>query len=138
MAEPAVAVIVSANFHLQTATGGAHDIARVAGLAYQSACAGLLQSHADGLPQGSAWLTGGQDSEFALTAGKRKVITLRYFNGERIRAAPEIVYHAARSAFAVADAAGVGSVATYLWAIRDGYGTARPARWPGCARRPRK
>jgi O-acetyl-ADP-ribose deacetylase (regulator of RNase III) len=130
MAEPAAAVIVSANSHLQTATGGAHDVARVAGLAYQSACAGLLQGHADGLPQGSAWLTGGQDSEFVLTAGKRKVIqaiTLRYFNGERIRATPEIVYHAARSAFAVADAAGIGSVATYLWAIRDGYGTARPA-----------
>jgi hypothetical protein len=53
---------------------------------------------------------------------------LRYFSGDRIRATPEIVYHAARSAFAVADDAGIDSVATYLWAIRDGYGTARPAQ----------
>ena len=37
------------------------------------------------------------------------------------------MYHAARSAFAVADEAGIDSIATYLWAIRDGYGTARPA-----------
>jgi hypothetical protein len=62
-----------------------------------------------------------------LTAGKRQVIqaiTLRYFNNERIRATPEIVYHAVRASFAVADDAGIDSVATYLWAIRDGYGTA--------------
>jgi len=65
-----------------------------------------------------------------LTAGNRKVIqaiTLRYVDGEPIRATPEIVYHAARSAFAQADGAGIDSVATYLWAIRDGYGTARPS-----------
>ena len=37
------------------------------------------------------------------------------------------MYHAARSAFAVADEAGIETVATYLWAIRDGYGTARPS-----------
>ena len=52
---------------------------------------------------------------------------IRYVNGQRIRATPEIVYRAARSAFALADDAGIESVATYLWAIRDGYGTARPA-----------
>ena len=75
-------------------------------------------------------MTGYAGEEFTLTAGKRKVIqaiTLRYFNGERIRATPEIVYHVAVSGFAVADEAGIGSIATYLWAIRDGYGTARPA-----------
>jgi hypothetical protein len=33
-----------------------------------------------------------------------------------------------RSAFAVADETGIESIATYLWAIRDGYGTARPAQ----------
>lgn len=37
------------------------------------------------------------------------------------------MYHAARSAFACADEVGIDSIATYLWAIRDGYGTARPA-----------
>ena len=74
--------------------------------------------------------TGDHGQEFPLTAGKHKIvqaITLRYFNGERIPATPEIVYHAARSAFAVADDDGITSLATYLWAIRDGYGTARPA-----------
>ena len=79
------------------------------------------------MPQGSAWLTG-HGANFTLTAGQRKVIqaiTLRYFVGERIRATTEIVYHAARSAFAVADDAGINSVATYLWAIGDGYGTGR-------------
>jgi O-acetyl-ADP-ribose deacetylase (regulator of RNase III) len=131
MVEPAAAVIVSANSHLRTASGGAHDVTRVAGPDYQSACAELLQDHPDGLPQGSAWLTGGgQGAEFTLTAGTRKVIqaiTLRYLNGQPIRATPAIVYHAARSAFACADEAGIDRVATYLWAIRDGYGTARPA-----------
>ena len=65
-----------------------------------------------------------------MTAGKRKVIqaiTLRYFNGDRIRATPAIIYHAARAAFAVADDASIDSGVTYLWAVRDGYGTARPA-----------
>ncbi len=32
------------------------------------------RGHPEGLPQGSAWLTGGQRAEFALTAGKRGVI----------------------------------------------------------------
>jgi O-acetyl-ADP-ribose deacetylase (regulator of RNase III) len=130
MLEPASAVIVSANSHLRTATGGAHEVTRVAGSRYAAACAELLQGHPDGLPQGSAWLTGEPGEEFGLTVGKRKVlqaITIRYFNGGPIRATPEIVYHAARSAFAVADEAGIDSIATYLWAIRDGYGTARPA-----------
>lgn len=65
-----------------------------------------------------------------MTGGTRKVIqaiTLRYFTGERIRATREIVYRAARSAFIASDEAGIDSVATYIWAIRDGYGTARPA-----------
>ncbi len=127
MVEPAAAVIVSANSHLKTATGGAHDVSRVTGPEYQRACTELLQFHPDGLPQGSAWLTGSAGEGFALTAGKRQVIqaiTLRYFNNERIRATPEIVYHAARASFAVADGAGIDRVATYLWAIRDGYGTA--------------
>ena len=130
MVEPAVAVIVSANSHLRTASGGAHDTARVAGQEYQRACAALLQGHPDGLPLGSARLTGDPSDRYKLTAGARRVIqaiTVRYVNGERIRATPEIVYHAARSAFAVADDAGIDSIATYLWAIRDGYGTARPA-----------
>jgi O-acetyl-ADP-ribose deacetylase (regulator of RNase III) len=129
MAEAVSAVLVSANSHLQTASGGAHDVTRVAGPAYAAACAALLEGKPEGLPQGSAWLTG-QGADFTFTAGQRKVIqaiTLRYFDGERIRATTEIVYHAARSAFAVADQAGIDSVATYLWAIRDGYGTARPA-----------
>jgi O-acetyl-ADP-ribose deacetylase (regulator of RNase III) len=128
--EPAAAVILSANSHLQTASGGAQDVTRVAGAAYQQACAALVHGRPDGLPQGSAWLTGTPGEEFVLTAGKRQVIqaiTLRYFNHERIRATPEMVYHAARSAFAIADEAGIDSIATYLWAIRDGYGTARPA-----------
>jgi hypothetical protein len=109
MAEPAAAVIVSANSHLKTATGGAHDVTRVAQPGYAAACTALLQGHADGLPQGSAWLTA-DGAEFTLTAGKRKLIqaiTLRYFDHERIRATPEIVYHAARSAFAMADKAGI-------------------------------
>src|SRR5260370_40422265 len=131
MAAPAAeAVIFSANSHLQTATGGAHDVTRVAGPEYQKACAALLEGHSDGLPQGSAWMTGSAGEEFTLTAGKRKIIqaiTLRYFNEERIRATPEIVYHAARAAFAIADEAGIDSIATYLWAIRDGYSTAPPA-----------
>jgi hypothetical protein len=65
-----------------------------------------------------------------LKEGKRAVIqaiTLRHLARERIRATPELVYHSARSAFAVADDAGIDSLATCLWAIRDGYGTARPA-----------
>ncbi len=100
--------------------------------------------------KGSAWLTGGQGTEFILTAGKCRVIqaiTIRYFNGQPIRATPEIVYHAARAAFARADAGLINSVATYLWAIRDGYGTAlaveallqardlhyaHPHGWQGC------
>jgi O-acetyl-ADP-ribose deacetylase (regulator of RNase III) len=130
MVESAVAVIVSANSHLRTATGGAHEVTQVAGPEYGQACAALLHGQPDGLPQGTAWITGGQGAEFPLTAGKRGVIqaiTIRYFNGQLIRATPEIVYHAARSAFAVADEAGIDSVATYLRAIRDGYGTARPA-----------
>jgi O-acetyl-ADP-ribose deacetylase (regulator of RNase III) len=130
MAQPADAVIVSANSHLRTASGGAHDVTRVAGARYAAACSELLHGHADGLPQGSAWLTGSPGEKFGLTTGKRQVIqaiTLRYVNGEPIRATAEIVYHAARSAFAVADEAGIRSIATYLWAIRDGYGTARPA-----------
>lgn len=130
MVQPARAVIVSANSHLHTATGGAHDVALVAGRDYQKACAALLQGHLDGLPQGSAWITGNNEDEFNLTTGKRKVvqaITLRYFNSQRIRATPEIIYHAARSAFARTDEAGIDSVATYLWAIRDHYATARPA-----------
>lgn len=52
---------------------------------------------------------------------------MRYVESEPIRATPEIVYHAARSAFAIADEAGIDSIATYLWVIREGYGTARPA-----------
>jgi O-acetyl-ADP-ribose deacetylase (regulator of RNase III) len=114
LVEPAAAVIVSANSHLRTASGGAHDVTRIAGLNYQAACAALLRGHGDGLPQGSAWIT---DGEFTLTAGKRKVIqaiTLRYVDGEPIRATPEIVYHAARSAFAQLDSAGIDSAATYL------------------------
>ncbi len=66
-----------------------------------------------------------------VTAGKRQVtqaITLWYFNHVRIRATPEIVYHAARSALPVADQASPETVATYLWAIREGYGTAHPAQ----------
>ena len=89
MVEPAEAVVVSANSHLKTATGGAHDVTRVAGPAYQQACEALLQGHVDGLPQGSAWLTGDDGQGFPLTAGKRKVvqaITLRYFGHQRIRA----------------------------------------------------
>src|SRR5262245_217406 len=72
MVEPAAAVIVSANSHLQTATGGAHDVTRVAGPRYQQACAALLHGHPDGLPQGSAWLTGDPEDTFTLTGGKRK------------------------------------------------------------------
>jgi O-acetyl-ADP-ribose deacetylase (regulator of RNase III) len=109
-------------------------VTRVAGADYKQACAALLQGHPDGLPQGTAWLTGDHDQDYRLTAGKRKVIqaiTLRYFNSERIRATAEIVYHTARSAFAIADEAGLDSIATYLWAIRDGYGTARPAEMAG-------
>jgi O-acetyl-ADP-ribose deacetylase (regulator of RNase III) len=130
MLEPATAVIVSANSHLQTATGGAHEVTLIAGPDYKRACTALVAGHTDGLPQGSAWITGSPAEEFTLTAGKRIVIqaiTLRYLHGQRIRATPEIVYHAARSSFAVADEAGIDSMATYLWAIRDGYGTARPA-----------
>jgi O-acetyl-ADP-ribose deacetylase (regulator of RNase III) len=130
MVEPAAAVIVSANSHLRTASGGAEETARVAGHEYERACAALLQGHPDGLPQGSAWLTGAASDSYKLTAGRRGIIqaiTIRYVNGQRIRATPEIVYRAARSAFALADDAGIESVATYLWAIRDGYGTARPA-----------
>jgi hypothetical protein len=37
------------------------------------------------------------------------------------------VYRAARSAFTLADDSGIESFATYLWAIRDRYATARPA-----------
>jgi hypothetical protein len=69
-------------------------------------------------------------SEELLKDGKRAVIqaiTLRHLARERIRATPEVVYHSARSAFAVADDAVIDSIATCLWAIRDGYGTARPA-----------
>ncbi len=109
MAAPAEAVIVSANSYLQTATGSAHDVTRVAGPEYQKACAALLQGHSDGLPQGTACLTGDQGQDYPLTAGKRKVIqaiTLRYFNGERIRATPDIVYHAARSTRRVPRAGG--------------------------------
>ena len=68
-----------------------------------------------------------------MTAGNRKVIqaiTLRYVDGEPIRETPEIVYHAARSAFAQADGEGIDSVATYLWAIRDGTAPLDPLRWP--------
>lgn len=43
MAERADAVIVSANSRLLTASGGAHDVTRVAGQTYQQACAALLQ-----------------------------------------------------------------------------------------------
>jgi hypothetical protein len=102
MVEPAEAVIVSANSHLKTATGGAHDVTRVAGPAYQAACAALLQDHADGsaarhrLADGRPW-----PEVFPLTAGKRQVIqatTLRYFDGERIPATPDIVYHGALGA----------------------------------------
>jgi len=130
MVEPAAAVIVSANSHLRTASGGAEETARVAGHEYERACAALLQGHPDGFPQGSAWLTGGASDSYELTAGRRRVIqaiTIRYVNGQRIRATPEIVYRAARSAFALADDSRIESVATYLWAIRDGCGTARAA-----------
>jgi hypothetical protein len=88
-----------------------------------------LQGKPDGLPQSSAWLTGGE-ATYDLTAGRRKVIhaiTLRYFNSQRVRATSEIVFHAARAPFAIADQARIDSIATYLWAIRDGYGTVRPA-----------
>ena len=33
----------------------------------------------------------------------------------------------ARSSFAVAEEAGIDSIATYLWAIRNGHSNARPA-----------
>lgn len=51
MAEPAAGVIVSANSHLKTARGGAHDVSRVAGADYQQACAALLHGRPDGLPR---------------------------------------------------------------------------------------
>ena len=51
MVEPAAAVIVSANSHLRTASGGAEETARVAGQEYERACAALLQGHPDGLLQ---------------------------------------------------------------------------------------
>ena len=41
MAAPAEAVIVSANSHLKTATGGAHDVTHVAGADYKQACVAL-------------------------------------------------------------------------------------------------
>lgn len=109
MVEPAEPVIVSANSQLRTASGGAHEVTRIAGPQYAAACSELLHGHPDGPAQGSAWLTGSPGEKFALTAGRRQVIqaiTLRYINGEPIRATPEIVYHAARYAFAVAEEAG--------------------------------
>src|SRR5262249_16934749 len=120
------AVIVSANSHLRAATGGAYEVAKAAGQGYEPACNAILHAHPDGLPQGSAWIV---DGDFKLTGGSRRVIQaipMPYPPSEPIRATPEIVYHAARNALAAADAAGIDSIATYLWVIRDGYGTARP------------
>jgi hypothetical protein len=70
MAFVSVAVIVSANSHLRTASRGAEETARRRER--------RLQTH----------------------RGPRRVIqaiTVRYVNGQRIRATPEIVYRAARS-----------------------------------------
>ncbi len=70
MVEPAEAVIVSANSHLRTATGGAHEVTRVAGSRYAAACGELLQGPPDGLPQGSAWLTGESGEDERLTTNQ--------------------------------------------------------------------
>ena len=66
MVEPAEAVVVSANSHLRTATGGAHDVTRIAG---SRVCCEPVPSCCRGIPgrssrKGSAWLTGGRGEEF--------------------------------------------------------------------------
>jgi hypothetical protein len=71
--------------------------------------------------------------EFDLPGGPRKVlqaVTIQYVNNnkDRVMASPEIVYHAARSAFERADDGGINTLATYLWATRPRYATERPAR----------
>lgn len=48
MAEPASAMIVSADSLLHTASGGAHDVTRVVGQAYAAARAALLEGKPDG------------------------------------------------------------------------------------------
>src|SRR5689334_17931226 len=82
MADPAAAVIVSANSHLRARTGGAHEVAQAAAKSrYAAACSELVHGRPDGLPQGSAWLTGNTGEGFPLTAGKRRIIQaimLRY------------------------------------------------------------
>jgi len=50
--EPAAAVIVSANSHLRTASGGAHDVTRIAGRLAPLCCKATLTACPKG-PRGS-------------------------------------------------------------------------------------
>ena len=124
----AAAIMLSANNHLKaspTRWRWSQEVEKQAGSSYQDECAWLSRSAGpDGLHQGSAVVTGAGD--LAATTPLRRVvqaITIHYDQtGKRRPATPAIVYRAVRAGLEKAEIYPIPAVATYLMAIRPGYG----------------
>lgn len=122
------AIMLSANNHLRaspTRWSWSQEVERRAGQAYVDECTWVSQSAGpDGLVPGSAVVMGAG----ALAPGSRlrfviQAVTIRYDrSGSRQPATPQIVYRAVRSALEKAEIFHVDTIATYLMAIRPGYG----------------
>jgi O-acetyl-ADP-ribose deacetylase (regulator of RNase III) len=126
--QPVAALLLSANNRLANRTGRSFDVEQAAGPSYVVECRDRAAGCGDGLPLGSAVVTGGG----RLAAGSYRrwilqAITIGYrSDNSRIPASPGIVYSATRAALEKAELFRIDSVATYLMVQRAGYATRPP------------
>jgi O-acetyl-ADP-ribose deacetylase (regulator of RNase III) len=126
--QPVAALLLSANNRLANRTGRSLDVEHAAGPTYAAECRDRAAGGSEGLPLGSAVVTGGGQ----LAAGSYRRWILQAItigdrsDNSRIPATPGIVYSATRAALEKAELFRIDTVATYLMAQRPGYATRPP------------
>lgn len=123
LADPAPALLVSANNRLTARSGRAAVIGRQGWPGYAAECQRLSSAAGPaGVPRGTAVIARGAPDPAAPHHWIIHAITLAYdHHDRRVLATPEVVYGAVRAGLEKAELFQAGAVATYLMALRDGY-----------------
>lgn len=123
LADPASALMISANNRLTARSGRAAAVGRQPWPGYTAECQRLSSAAGTaGVPQGSAAIVRGALDPGAPHHWIIHAITLAYdHHDRRVLATPEVVYGAVRAGLEKAELFQIEEVATYLMALRDGY-----------------
>lgn len=123
LADPAPALMISANNRLTARSGRAAAIGRQGWPGYVAECQRLSSAAGPaGVPQGTAVAMRGAPDPGSPHHWIIHAITLAYdHHDHRVLATPEVVYGAVRAGLEKAELFQIEAVATYLMALRDGY-----------------